>query len=92
VATLRQAIRDEHTVQIHYRDAAGGESVRNIWPFALGFFDRARVVVAWCELRQSIRHFRTDRITRLQPSGRRYPQRRAALLKAWRAQEGLAER
>lgn len=92
VATLRQAIRDEHTVQIHYRDAAGDESVRNIWPFALGFFDRARVVVAWCELRQSIRHFRTDRITRLQPSGRRYPQRRAALLKAWRAQEGLAER
>ena len=38
---------------------------RTIWPFALGFFDRVRVVVAWCELRQDFRHFRTDRIATL---------------------------
>jgi len=31
----------------------------------------AAVLVAWCELRQSIRHFRTDRITRLALSGSR---------------------
>jgi predicted DNA-binding transcriptional regulator YafY len=29
---------------------------------ALAFFVRVRVVVAWCEMRQAYRHFRTDRI------------------------------
>jgi predicted DNA-binding transcriptional regulator YafY len=89
VANIRQAIRLEHKVEIRYRDAAADESVRTIWPFALGFFDRVRVVVAWCELRQSIRHFRTDRITGLRLSAERYPRRRQALLKAWREQEGI---
>jgi len=91
VAALRQAIRSEHKVAIHYRDAAGEDSARTIWPFALGYFDRARVVVAWCELRQSIRHFRTDRITALQTTTQRYPQRRQALLQAWQAQQGIAK-
>ena len=27
---------------------------RTIWPFALAFFDRVRVVVAWCELRAGL--------------------------------------
>jgi predicted DNA-binding transcriptional regulator YafY len=92
VATIRQAIRLEHKIEIRYRDATAKDSLRTIWPFALGFFDRARVVVGWCELRQSIRHFRTDRIISLTPSGDRYPGRRQALLKAWREQEGVPER
>ena len=92
VATIRQAIRMEHKLEINYRDAAAKDSVRTIWPFALGFFDRARVVVGWCELRQSIRHFRTDRITSLTLSGIRYPRRRQALMKEWREQEGIPER
>lgn len=91
VATLRESIRAEHKLGIRYRDSAGAETARTIWPFALGFFDRVRVVVAWCELRQAIRHFRTDRIVQLTPSGARYPQRRQALLKAWRVQEGIAD-
>ncbi len=92
VATIRQAIRTEHKLEIHYRDAAANDSLRTIWPFALGFFDRARVVVGWCELRQSIRHFRTDRITSLTLAAERYPRRRQALMKAWREQEGIAQR
>jgi predicted DNA-binding transcriptional regulator YafY len=92
VATIRQAIRMEHKLLIRYRDASAQESQRTIWPFALGFFDRARVVVAWCELRESIRHFRTDRITTLAPSGGRYPRRRQALMKEWREKEGIPER
>ena len=59
---IRQAIRSQSKVEIDYRDAGGSETRRVIWPFALGFFDRVRVVVAWCELRQSFRSFRTDRI------------------------------
>ena len=91
VAAIRQAIRVEHKLWIRYRDLAGAASERTIWPFALGFFDRTRVVVAWCELRQAVRHFRTDRITALAGRNERYPQRRQALLKAWRAQQGIAE-
>jgi predicted DNA-binding transcriptional regulator YafY len=89
VATIRQAIRSEHKLAIGYRDAAATLSARTVWPFALGYFDRARVLVAWCELRTSIRHFRTDRIVSLQTLGERYPRRRQALLKEWRAQEDI---
>ena len=90
VALIRQAIRLEHKLDIRYRNALGDASARTIWPFALGFFDRARVVVAWCELRQSIRHFRTDRIAALTLGDQRYPRRRQALLKDWREREGIA--
>ena len=91
VAALRRAIRLEHKLHLSYRDLSGRETARTVWPFALGFFDRARVLVAWCELRQSIRHFRTDRIVALSPQpGQRYPRRRQALLKDWKLEQGIA--
>ncbi len=89
LATIRQAIRTERKLAIAYRDGAASESRRTIWPFALGFFDKARVVVAWCEMRQAIRHFRTDRILAITPTEDRYPRRRQALLKEWREAEGI---
>ncbi|WLT33552.1 WYL domain-containing protein [Geothrix sp. PMB-07] len=67
----------------------GDETVRTLWPFALGFFERSRVVVAWCELRDGFRHFRTDRIQSLTVHGERYPRNRRALLQAWREAEGI---
>jgi predicted DNA-binding transcriptional regulator YafY len=51
-----------------------------------------RIVVAWCELREGFRHFRTDRIGKVQILDKRYPRRRQALLKEWRASEGIPER
>jgi predicted DNA-binding transcriptional regulator YafY len=89
LVTIRQAIRSERKLDIRYRDRDGTETGRMIWPFALGFFDRARVVVAWCELRGSIRHFRTDRIGSLILTETRYPRRRQTLLKEWREAEGI---
>ena len=86
---LRQAIREERKVAIRYVDKRGEATRRTIWPFALGFFERARVIVAWCELRQDFRHFNTDRIQRLTILAKRYPRRRQALLKDWRAQEAI---
>jgi predicted DNA-binding transcriptional regulator YafY len=90
LAAIRQAIRGERKLRITYLDADASETRRTIWPFALGFFDRARVVAAWCELRQGFRHFRTDRIAALAPTETRYPRRRQALLKEWREIEGIA--
>ncbi|MER9655482.1 YafY family transcriptional regulator [Mesorhizobium sp. M0152] len=82
---VRQAIRSERKLGFLYRDAGGAASERVVWPFALGFFDKVRVVVAWCEVRQDFRHFRADRIAELKASDTRYPRRRQALLKDWRA-------
>lgn len=91
LATIRAAIRAEHKLAIAYCDGGGARTTRRIWPFALAFFDRARVVVAWCEMRRDYRHFRTDRIASLEPSSTRYPRRRQVLLKEWRAREGIDE-
>lgn len=89
---LRAAIRQEHKVLMQYADAKGNQSERMVWPFALGFFEHLRVLVAWCELRQEIRHFRTDRIVSFKVYPIRYPQRRQALLQRWRQQEGIPEK
>jgi predicted DNA-binding transcriptional regulator YafY len=83
-ALVREAIRRERKLVIAYRDAGGQRTSRTIWPFALGFFDRARVVVAWCETRAGFRHFRLDRVGALEATATRYPRGRAALLAEWR--------
>ena len=69
-ADLRWCARrsaNERKLGFLYRDAGGRGSERMVWPFALGFFDKVRVVVAWCEMRKDFRHFRADRISDLQP-------------------------
>lgn len=81
---VRKAIRSERKLIVDYTSEQGARSRRTIWPFALGFFDRIRILVAWCELRRDIRHFRTDRMSNLMWIEERYPRRRAALLKEWR--------
>lgn len=81
---IRRAIRAERKLTMAYRDEKGRDTERTIWPFALAYFDRVRVIAGWCELRRDIRHFRVDRITSLTITGDRYPHRRAALLKQWR--------
>lgn len=88
---IRRAIRAQRKVQIRYRDTKGEQTTRVIWPFALGFFDRVRVVAAWCELRSDLRHFRTDRIVGLEVSRIAYPRARHSLLKEWRASQKISE-
>ncbi|MDX8500054.1 YafY family protein [Mesorhizobium sp. VK4C] len=85
LGVVRQAIRDERKLGFLYRDAGGAASKRLVWPFALGFFDKVRVMVAWCEMRQDFRHFRADRMSGLSATDIRYPRRRQAMLKEWRA-------
>jgi predicted DNA-binding transcriptional regulator YafY len=88
---IRQAIRAERKLILRYADAKGERSRRTVWPIVLGFFDRSRVLAAWCELRQDYRHFRTDRIIGLRLTDKRYPRRRRALMKEWREIEGIPE-
>lgn len=92
MAPIRDAIRRERKLAIDYRDAGSAATHRTIWPFAVGFFEEARIVVAWCELRADYRHFRIDRIGGLAETDTRYPKRRAVMLREWQRQMGIAPR
>ena len=81
---LRSAIRDRIRLDIRYRDEQGRGTERIVWPIQLGFMDQARVLCAWCELRQDFRTFRTDRIVAMMPLDR-YPAQRADLVRRLRA-------
>ncbi|SNU82578.1 putative transcription repressor NiaR [Pandoraea sputorum] len=85
---IREAIRAERKLHLSYRDEAGRLSERVVWPFALGFFDRVRMILAWCELRDDFRSFRADRIEAMTVADTRYPRGRRTLLKAWREKTG----
>ena len=86
---IRQGIRTERKLIVDYVDLKQAATKRTIWPIALAFFDRARVVVAWCESRRAFRHFRADRIEGLVLTDERYPRRREVLLREWREAEGI---
>ena len=88
--SVRQAIHSEQKLQIRYHDAKGKSSERLIWPFMLIYYNGGRLISAWCELRDSIRHFRTDRIVSLSSTASRYPRRRHELIKLWREAESCA--
>lgn len=88
---VRLAIRRERKLGFDYEDGNGGRTARIVWPFALGFFDKVRILVAWCETRRDFRHFRVDRMSALVSRDERYPRRRQALLKEWRDQQGIAQ-
>ena len=70
LASLRRAIRAEEKLRLRYVDKKGVGSTRVVWPIAVGFFEAAEVMVAWCETRQDFRHFRLDRIADVRPSAR----------------------
>lgn len=83
---LRRAIRENRKIRLHYKDLGGQETQRIVWPVLLGYFDRTRGLVAWCEMRSDFRHFRTDRMLALEVLNERPPRRRAVLLKDWEKQ------
>ncbi|MBR0935513.1 YafY family protein [Bradyrhizobium jicamae] len=90
--TIREAIRAERKLRITYSDEKDNRSSRTIWPIALGFFERVRMVAAWCETRRDYRHFRTDRIRSLKMTDSRYPRRRFEMLREWRARDRARQR
>jgi predicted DNA-binding transcriptional regulator YafY len=89
LSQIRKAIRAERKIRIGYQDALGVETTRTLWPFALGYFERIRLLVGWCELRQAFRSFRTDRLTLLAVTPERYPRRRQVLLREWSRLENI---
>lgn len=91
LSDVRRAIRDQRKARISYSNERGVSSERVIWPLGLGFFQRARLVVAWCEARADFRSFRTDRIVSWETLPARLPRARGALLREWRQREQIPE-
>ena len=71
-------------IALRYRDEQGRESERVVWPVTVGYMETVRHLIAWCELRQDFRSFRTDRVTAAGFLDERYPERPSALRAKWR--------
>ncbi len=69
LALVRRAIRDEEKLDLAYRDELGRATERIIRPIALIYYSESANIVAWCELRQAIRNFRSDRIEACEATG-----------------------
>ncbi|MFA3915746.1 helix-turn-helix transcriptional regulator [Ruegeria hyattellae] len=89
-ALLRHAIRERYRLQLAYTDSKGDMTDRVVWPLLIAFLDRSRYLVAWCETRDGIRHFKTDRVQELKVLGEKYLGRRAKLIKEW--EDAMAKR
>jgi len=84
MAQVRMQIHAGRKIALRYRDEAGRKSERTIWPIAVGYLDTVRLLIAWCELRNDFRHFRTDRVLAADFLEERYPERPARLRAKWR--------
>jgi predicted DNA-binding transcriptional regulator YafY len=64
---IRQALKENHKLHLEYQSAqAVQSSQRTVHPYHLLHHAGLWYLIAWCELRQSIRAFRLDRIRNLQ--------------------------
>ena len=84
-AEIRLAIRRRNKIWMSYRDEKEAVSERVIWPVLLGYRDAGRIIVAWCELRDAFRCFRTERIIGARVLSDVIPQRMDRLRTRWRA-------
>lgn len=82
----REWIHAGRKLQIGYRDENDVVTRRRIWPIKLGYFETIRLLVAWCELRDDFRSFRTDRVVEAEFLNEPHGQRVAALWSRWLAQ------
>jgi predicted DNA-binding transcriptional regulator YafY len=83
---VRQAMRQERALAMHYQDESGSTSERNIWPIWLAYYEGKQLIAAWCCLRAAFRHFRADRVTGLAPTDTPYGKPRRTLARQWREQ------
>src|SRR5690242_3808363 len=84
MARVRAAIRGQTKIRLGYRDELEQETRRTVWPVAIAYYERVRLLAAWCELRQDFRHFRTDRVFEAEFIAERYPARRDVLRSQWK--------
>lgn len=89
VTIVRQAIREERKLFLDYSDAAGEATSRLIMPIALAYDVEAHTIVAWCELRNAFRRFRTDRVQSCSLATEGFQGRGDTLRRLWQTHLGV---
>lgn len=89
-AMLRQAIRDERKLELHYIDQNEAVTVRTVLPLAMVYYVDSLVLAAWCELRSAFRHFRVDRIRQCQITEFRFSDSSMRLREQWSTRHQLS--
>ncbi len=82
---LHAAIRDRQRLRLAYIDREEMETQRLVRPLTLETEGRYRYLLAWCETRRDFRHFRLDRILRIDPTGQSFPREKGRELADCRA-------
>lgn len=72
-ANLRFAIEQKEKVKLDYIRQDGQNSSRIVWPLGLFFWGQVWTLTTWCELRNTFRNFRIDRIQYIVATGEYYP-------------------
>jgi predicted DNA-binding transcriptional regulator YafY len=73
---VQRGIAQRKVLRIVYRTASrGDDTARDVEPLGVVFYGGAWMLVAWCRLRGDFRHFRIDRIQRLEMLGETIPAR-----------------
>jgi predicted DNA-binding transcriptional regulator YafY len=85
IARTREWIHAGRKLHIAYRDENERVTSRKIWPIKVGYLETIRLIIAWCELREDFRSFRTDRVVDAEFLEDRHGQRVAALWSRWLA-------
>lgn len=66
LAMLRAAIKKQFKLNFDYRREDGRCSNRVVHPLGLFYWGKVWTLVAWCELRNDFRHFRIDRMDKVE--------------------------
>ncbi len=69
---VRRAIRQHLKAETDYLTLDNRATTRTLCPLLIVFFENIQLLVAWCELRKDIRHFRMDRFSRFQVTSETY--------------------
>ena len=83
ISKLRSAARNGLKLRLRYQSETGEETERTVWPVILGYADTNCILIAWCELRQGFRHFRTDRIIEFETLHEENGLRQGELRRRW---------
>ena len=81
---MRDALRRGRVMAFTYRSLDGKLSHRSVWPILLGYDEAHCLLIAWCEERGAIRHFRAERMSDVRVLDRKPPRPRHELLRRWR--------
>lgn len=73
---VQRGVAARRVLRLRYRGAARAEvTVREVEPLGVVFYGAAWYLVAWCRLRQELRHFRVDRVQHLEMLTEMFPAR-----------------